>query len=415
MGPSRNLHVARMLFAVAVLTVALVVCCAPAEAQNPFGSPPDSAAKQQAWPLTPAINTFGFRTLQILAAESPKQNVCISPVSLHLALDMVRCGAAGATASQMSDALGVGSLSSSALQRDVVNFRAALNPNGAENIANGMWVDNRVQLLPAYIDLCKTNFRADISNVDLKSPSATVQIDKWVSDNSGGKVDRMLDGKEDPRTSVLDSQVYLSGSWISGFPKNQTADLPFHLANGNSDVIVPQMDEMWSFGYYEDTGVQVVSMPMAFGGTSFVLVLPKTNDGLPPMIQTLDSSKWDLWMTGLKHQLRGCEVALPRFNLKYSVTMNNALKAIGIAKAFGPDADFAAMVAPHTAFHLDTVKFCAGLSVDETGINASVAAPQGGTSQALTYHVVVDHPFFFAVVDKQTEAVLLAGAVYDPR
>ena len=105
---------------------------------------------------------------------------------------------------------------------------------------------------------------------------------------------------------------------------------------------------------------------------------------------------------------------LPRFKAKYKVHLDGPLKAIGMASAFSPDADFSDMSPDPT--QISQVIHQANLDVDEKGTVAAAATTLEtawlGRRKPIT--VRVDHPFIALIRDSVTGALLFAGVINDP-
>ncbi len=59
---------------------------------------------------------------------------------------------------------------------------------------------------------------------------------------------------------VLTNAIYFKGTWQSQFKKKLTKDDPFTLLDGK-EIKVPMMGQTDSFGYAEETDLQVLEMP----------------------------------------------------------------------------------------------------------------------------------------------------------
>ena len=104
-------------------------------------------------------------------------------------------------------------------------------------------------------------------------------------------------------------------------------------------------------------------------------------------------------------------VILPRLEIEYSETLNEVLKTMGMRIAFTPDADFSAL--SPCKMWISRVIHKTYLKVDEEGSEAASVAvvemKRGGT-----HKLVFDRPFFFAVRDRRTDSLLLAGSILEP-
>ena len=117
---------------------------------------------------------------------------------------------------------------------------------------------------------------------------------------------------------------------------------------------------------------------------------------------------------------------MPRFDVGTRAQLKDVLAGLGMPDAFDPDlADFSGI---HPAgagdgpIHIGNVIHQANISVDETGTEAAAATAIGtdttggcvGPDPAKELKFRLDHPFFFALRDLDTGAILFAGRVLDP-
>lgn len=104
-------------------------------------------------------------------------------------------------------------------------------------------------------------------------------------------------------------------------------------------------------------------------------------------------------------------VVLPRFKLEYEIKLNDALKALGMGVAFGSGANFENMCSGG-AF-IDYVKHKTFVEVNEEGTEAAattvVKMKKGGPI------LYVNRPFFCAIRDNKTGAVLFMGSIVNPQ
>jgi serine protease inhibitor len=111
-------------------------------------------------------------------------------------------------------------------------------------------------------------------------------------------------------------------------------------------------------------------------------------------------------------------LALPKFKIDYSSKLNDSLKTLGMADAFTRQADFSAMSTNQLLITDVTHKTI--LEVDETGTEAAaVTSIEMVTTSAPIlpenpFNLVVDRPFFVAIVDQQTGLPFFMGQISDP-
>jgi serpin B len=164
------------------------------------------------------------------------------------------------------------------------------------------------------------------------------------------------------------------------------------------------------FMYYRAENFHAVSLPYGSERISMYLFLPDIDSSLKEFCKNLNAENWEKWMS--QFQKQEIVVVLPRFKLEYEVKLNNALKALGMGIAFSPGANFENMCLG-SAF-IDWVKHKSFVEVNEEGTEASAATivkmKRGGGPRT----IVFNRPFFFAIRDNETGAILFMGSVVDP-
>jgi serine protease inhibitor len=162
-----------------------------------------------------------------------------------------------------------------------------------------------------------------------------------------------------------------------------------------------------------------IEVPVSYGSSR--LFLPRKMAGLPDFLRSLDETHWTRWTSQFDRN-RG-EIALPKFETTYSKQLNDTLKAMGMRLAFDDrKADFSRITlhpTPATPLFISDAEHKTWMKVDEEGTEAGAAtslvfeaSAAFGTSHPFV--MIVDHPFFFAITEQQTGALLFAGVVMDP-
>ena len=110
-------------------------------------------------------------------------------------------------------------------------------------------------------------------------------------------------------------------------------------------------------------------------------------------------------------------IMMPKFRVEFCKRLNEALKSMGMGIAFDPAAaDFGAMSDDET--WVDFVDHRAVAEVDEKGTEAAAATIVVHTLRAgpkAQFQMRVDRPFFFAIRDNQSGAILFMGLIRNPQ
>lgn len=369
--------------------------------------------------LVDATNRFGFALLQQLQRSHEEKNVFFSPMSVILALTMAYNGAAGETEQAMAKALALEGMSKQEVNDAVLRLRRTLrgDDKGVEiRIANSLWARQGVTFRPQFLEVNRRYFEAQIRVLDFADPAAADAINQWVETSTNGRIKKMVEQIPPDTVMYLLNAVYFNGKWSRPFDQSLTAPLPFHLANGERKQ-VPMMPQDGSFAYLKGEGFQMVRLPYGEGRFYMVIALPDEGVKLSEWLKGVSAKQWQAWTQRLS--LAEGEVKIPRFQMGYEQTLNDALKALGMEVAFLPDrADFRHMREQRDLF-IQKVHHKAVVEVNEAGTEAAaVTSVQIGITAAPMprprFQMVVDRPFLFAIQEGQSGAILFLGAVYDP-
>jgi serpin B len=365
-----------------------------------------------------ADNAFGFKLLAETRKALPGRNVFQSPVGMALALAMAANGAGGQTLRQMAATLqvpGVAPAEWNAGNKLLLDHLLALDPKIKLEIANGLWTQTGAKIKPDFIASCEKSYRAEVDSVDFGNPASVTKINDWVSQSTHGKITSLFDPPLSPDLRlILADAIYFKGSWETPFDKKLTSDKPFTVRAGQT-VPHPRMRRKERMLYLESPGFQAVALPYASRQASLYVFLPREN--LDKFIPDLTPENWDQWMAQFRWKEGTLE--LPRFKLENKYGLNAELKALGMPRAFGREAEFGGI--SDEALWISQVVQKTFVEVNEEGTEAAAASGIGIAGSAARvpieppFSMIVDRPFYVAIREDQTGTILFHGAIEDPR
>src|SRR5262249_20231304 len=227
-----------------------------------------------------------------------------------------------------------------------------------------------------------------------------------------GKIAKVVDQINPDTLLLLINAIYFKGKWATQFDPAKTKEENFTPA-GDVQKRVPMMHQSNRYSYFENDKFQAVSLPYGNKRVSMYVCLPRSNSSLAEFHRMLTAESWSAWMNQFR-EMKG-DLSLPRFKVEYETSLKAALTSIGMGAAFKENADFSAMVAPPTRAYIGDVKHKAFAEVNEEGTEAaavtSVEMRTVSMIQPQTFRMIVDHPFFFAIRDNRTGAVLFMGSI----
>jgi serpin B len=366
---------------------------------------------------------FGLGVLRQLVDEDSGGNEVVSPFSLEAALAMAKLGAQGATASQLTSALGLGGLSAAAQAQGWAGLEEDLTAGArADHVglqqASSIWAEQGFPLRASFLADLARQFDAGVWRAQFQSnPSAAVRaVNQWVSNATHGRITSLLAPSDvQDAAALLLNAVSFKAKWASPF----TSSAAGTFLSPTGSVPVTYLSNTSQFLEATDgPGYDAVQLPYQSGasGTSgryaALLVMP-TSGSLTQFVDHLDGAGLGSIVQGLK--VHGVNVTIPKLKLNSSLQLEPALEALGVSDAFGPSADFSELSPVPTM--ISEVKQDAMLDVTKWGTVASAATvvvivPTATPARPLTLRF--DRPFLFLVRDTQTGTLLFASAVNNP-
>jgi serine protease inhibitor len=364
-------------------------------------------------------NKFGFKLFsEILKKDSSETNIFVSPSSVAIALAMTYNGASGSTQQAMAKTLELQGINLQDINSSYAALKSQLeNPeaNVQLTIANSLWADKDASFRSDFLQRVQDFYKAKVTALNFQNAEASNTINNWVQENTRGKINRIVDRVDPSVVLFLINAIYFKGQWSNKFDKTKTAAYPFYLNSGKQKQ-QQMMSQNGDYLYYENDKFQAVSLPYGKDGKiSFYIFLPKQSSNLKAFHQNLNFENWETWT----NQFRNREgfIRLPRFKTDYEVTLNDALKALGMEEAFSSKANFSG-IGKNLA--ISQVKHKTFVEVNEEGTEAAAATSVEMSRASFSekpepFQMIVDRPFFCAIRDHQTGSVLFMGSIVDPQ
>ncbi len=362
-----------------------------------------------------------------LQATLGRGNLICSPLGLRAALEILRAGAGGETADELSRALQAPAPWARALAALDAHLRPFDRDGAILRLTHALWVHASVPLLPRFREVVEEEYLGDLMTLDSSSgPPVEARINRWVTTATRGRITELVQaGALTPDTGLLlTNAVYFKGAWRTAFDRSATLIEPFHL-DGGDHVPVPLMRQTEVIPYMEAPGFQAVLLPYRGSGLGMLILLPRRWDGLRDFEQTLTVQLLEDCLQKLR--LQEVNIVLPRFRVTWNADLRGALSALGVQRAFDSKrADFSGIngcpAGRRGALSFSTVLHGAFVAVDEMGTEAAAATV--GVLTVLSRELVAppppitfraDHPFLFLVWHRESGVPVFAGRCATPR
>lgn len=407
------------LFLSFLMIVPLLDSCSKDPDPVPAGEPTNIQMDLKSEQVVTADNQFGLEIFKKVNDElEDDKNLMISPLSISLALAMAYNGAEGDTKTQMEKMLHKSGLTADQINKSYQELVKALgshDPKVLLSIANAIFYRNNFNIKSDFIATNQTYYDAEVEALDFSDSQGTLnRVNGWVKNKTNDKIKSIIDQVSPNDVMYLINAIYFKGEWTYQFEKSQTQDRTFH-TDGSGDLQVPTMKLPETTLQYASADIfSAIELP--YGGEKYSMLIFLPNDGYTTdnVIAKLDPSNLQTWLNNL-HE-KNLQVYLPKFEFAYARSLVDILKDLGMLDAFDSvKANFAG-ITTQQKLYISEVRHKSYIKVDEEGTEAAAVTgiTFGVTSVQPEPVFKVDHPFVFAIREKDTNALLFWGKVNNP-
>lgn len=365
-------------------------------------------------------NFLGLRMYLALSRTQKDANTLLSPLNAFGALVTLYLGASKKTAISYQQLLG---LNLESKQADCAYF------------IDGHTVLRTLQAISAHVDESRNELRtlvwtfintdADLSKdflqgtqdfsdhsfvraVDFsQTKEAEVQVNNFIQKTSDSKVKNMFKGVTAKTDLLFASSVHFKGNWKTAFQPEATTDQEFW-THENSSVKVPFMMHTGDYMYLNDAGRKCSVVKLGLSKRTYMLLaLPHEGASLQDIEKQL-LTVIPTWHRHLKE--KHLELSLPKFSLTAVTDLRSVLSEMAVEKyLMGSDANFRRLSSKEN-FTVDKVLNKVVFEMAEGGSEV-----QNRTADGRDPHkVMVNRPFFFAIVEGNSNAILMLGKIINP-
>jgi serine protease inhibitor len=366
--------------------------------------------------LARSSNQFSFDIFNLIVeSDSEKENIMISPLSISYALSMTLNGAAGETREAMMEALRYNDITLEEINNSYLSLSekiTKIDKRVIMNIANSVWVEDRLDVKEAFIDALIEYFNAENRQFDINDPGIVDEINTWISDNTFGLIKNMVDDVPGDVVMLLVNAIYFNGKWRYQFDESDTKAEDFYLSNG-SEVDVDMMHIESSYKQMANEDLIIAELPYGQGNFVMDIILPADGKTSSDILPLLTNSNWESWMNMLIES--DVDLYMPRFKYEYKIELKDVLSAMGMGLAFSGAADFSNIADQ-------------GLAISKVLHQTFIENKEDGTEAAAATVVMIeltslpsgpmiirlDRPFFYIIRETSTDTIVFMGLTGNP-
>ena len=385
-------------------------CSSDAEPGNELQSRAPIVLEENESSVNDALNNVSMALMCTVIEKSGNENIMVSPVGANMVMGMIANATSGTTYTEICNALGFNDLTAyNSLNAKILEQFPQADNKADVKIHNAMW--GRVEFVkPAqsYSDILASDYKAPLN---LVNEMKKTDIDSWASQVTDGKITDITRKEIEIGNMTIGAWynvLYFNCPWQEKFDVAKTAKANFT----NADGTVARVDMMNSFieksTIWNSSDAQIVGIP--YGQTehfTFYAVLPSEGVSLSTALKTLKSNP------NLPHGGTGVSISMPKFKQEAKVNLIPIWQAMGVNEMFTDEGEFMNIgigrdIASVSLFD-QTIVFETNENGSELKVvtegNMQLTSPGPGGS------VTLDRPFAFFVVEDDTKAILIAGAI----
>jgi serpin B len=241
--------------------------------------------------------------------------------------------------------------------------------------------------------------------IDVSTPDGAKAVDAWVNDVTKGLIPQILGKPLDRPEFVALNALRFKGKWKEAFDPKATAEAPFTGVDGKAAPAMLMRLPVAERDFRAERGFIGVDLP--FAGDRYSLTIVTSTDK-PKALK--DFAPVKDWLSGADFEPHRGDVVLPRYSLETQTDLMPSLRS-DLEDGLKSPTAFSAFGG---GVKIEGILQRAKIEVDEQGTTAAAttgvfAARALAVDDAL--HMVVDKPYLFALRDRQSGFILIAGYV----
>ena len=358
-----------------------------------------------------AVTDFAVRLFQHSAEDG--KNTLISPLSVLTALSMTANGAKGNTLAQMEDVFGI---QVAELNPYLHAYFKAL-PAGEKyklSPANSIWFrdDERFTVSQDFLQANANWYNAGIYKAPFDDTTLK-DINNWVSENTDGMIKDILDEIPYDAVMYLINALAFEAEWQKIYNKGRVQEGVFTKEDGTRQNVELMYSEEYEF--LKDEKATGFIKYYADRKYAFVALLPDEGVTVSDYVDSLTGERLRELLTDPKPVQ--VNAAIPKFEIEYSVKMNEILKGMGMVDAFDYEAaDLSRSAHPQGNLFISRVLHKTFIAVDEKGTKAGAATVvevQNESAPSEFEIVYLDRPFVYMLIDCEALLPFFIGTAMD--
>lgn len=374
-----------------ILGLALLSSCTGQDENLPKESlqPQDDKTQDLLW-------DFSIKTMDEIRS---KDNSFYSPMSLYLALDMLREGAQDKSLAELNELMGPKIDS-----KELLDYLSLEEEDSQNLLANSLWIQEGLNIKEDFNKTLEEDHGAQARNLNLSLQKSMDIINQWIIDNTRGRIDPQLQAQADMALYLVNT-LYLKSPWQEPFYEDKNEEGIFK--NQEEEIQVEFMKGYDSKElYYEDDSFQLARKSLKDGLEAYFI---KPKKGL----EELDYKE----VLEKKEKMADHAInwTMPKIHLEKKMDLNPIVQKLGLNQIFNSDGQLGNI--SDSPLSVSLIEQLTDLLIEEEGIEAAAATIIGVRFASLPetlpeVDMSLDEPFGLLLVYK--DLPLFMGEIYRP-
>lgn len=361
--------------------------------------------------IVSSTNSFTFDLMTEIEKKFPDENYFISSFSISTALSMLINGASETSQKGFIQVLGLEGMSPQTINESykvLVEYIYGLDPAVSLNVANSNWYYNKYTINNTFANTISTYYNAEIFGRDFRNSETLNALNKWVEDETKGKIKNILDRINPLDVMFLINAIYFKANWTHQFDPDATANLPFRLKNGQSVDVPTMTSEVKHWWSHDQTlNAQVIEIPYGNESYGFTIIMPDDVSEMDNIISRMNANQLQTILAESTILTRG--LYLPKFQLDFRDDLLGILENMGM-----PLSGLDNLFIEKLQLEVSKVIHQSFLEVNEEGSEAAAATVVGIELVSLPAVTRVNKPFVFLIRERNSGTILFSGKLLDP-
>lgn len=279
-------------------------------------------------------------------------------------------------------------------------------------IANAIYTNKGYNLKKEFKECMDEYYDADVRSLDFSKAESLNAINNWAKDKTNGKIQKIIDRLSPDAVAYILNSIYFNAKWTNQFDREDTKTETFMTESGEAHQ-TEMMNNNAIVACAANDVMSMVCLPYGSGTVwNMYVMLPNEGKIVDDVLGSLNTESWMNVCKGLKNMR--LNLKMPKYSTDNIIDMKTALAAIGMTKAFSPNAEFG-KITDSKNMYISSMAQRAQINVKEEGTEmvavstGDLLSLGGGADIFGNGEFFANRPFVYIVAENNTGAIFFAG------